>query len=284
MDQELIQQLVTKIVDRLSHGDIKQQDKAIPIGVSNRHVHLSKEDAAVLFGKGHQLHPLKDLSQPGQYAATEMVIIAGPKGAIDKVRVLGPIRKQTQVEIAQSDCFRLGVNVPVRESGSLNGSGAMTIIGPAGSIQIAEGAIIAKRHLHMTPSDALDFGVANGQIVKVRVPGERGAIFDQVVIRVHEQFALEFHIDIDEANASCIAQGDLGYLVQGSMQVSESNPTPAMKRSEAKLEKVVGLVTEDTVRSAFKRKTRLSIPRTAICTPLARDAIKDLGVEVHWES
>lgn len=175
--------------------------KQIPIGISNRHVHLCEKDKAVLFGEKYELSRLKDLKQPGQYACNEVVTIKGPKGEISKVRILGPERKQTQVEISQSDCIKLGLNAELRESGDLKGSSPITIIGPMGTLLLSEGAIVAKRHIHMSTENVKKFGVHDGQIVSVKVNTPRGGIYDNVLIRAGERHSLEMHIDTDEANA-----------------------------------------------------------------------------------
>lgn len=192
-----------------------KKEPGIVVGVSNRHVHLSKEDLEVLFGKGYQLTPVKDLRQPGQFAAKETVTIVGPKGAIENVRVLGPIRKETQVEISRTDAFKLGLNPPVRDSGDLDGTPGIVIVGPAGVVVKNRGVILAKRHIHMHPKDAQHYGVKDKDIVKVIVEkGERRLIFDDVLVRVREDFALEFHVDTDEANAAMLNNGDLVYIVE----------------------------------------------------------------------
>lgn len=186
----------------------------IVVGVSNRHVHLSREDVEILFGKDYQLTPIKDLGQPGQFACQETVTIVGPKGSIENVRVLGPERKETQVEISLTDAYKLGLNPPVRDSGDLEGTPGITIIGPKGQVTKEKGVIIAKRHIHMHTSDAEKFGVKDKDIVKVIVEkGERKLIFDDVLIRVSDKFALEFHIDTDEANAALLKNGDVVYIV-----------------------------------------------------------------------
>ncbi|ONN27046.1 phosphate propanoyltransferase [Thermosipho affectus] len=187
----------------------------IVAGVSNRHVHLSREDVEVLFGKDYKLTPIKDLGQPGQFACQETVIIVGPKGAIEKVRVLGPERKETQVEISLTDAFKIGVRPPVRDSGDLEGTPGIVIVGPKGSVIKEKGVIIAKRHIHMHTSDAEKYGVKDKDIVKVLVEKEgRRLIFDDVLIRVSEKYALEFHVDTDEANAALLKTGDLVYIIE----------------------------------------------------------------------
>ncbi|ABR30660.1 phosphate propanoyltransferase [Thermosipho melanesiensis] len=194
---------------------MKLKQPGIVAGVSNRHVHLSREDVEVLFGKGYTLTPIKDLGQPGQFACQETVIIVGPKGAIEKVRVLGPERKETQVEISLTDAFKLGVKPPVRDSGDLDNTPGIVIVGPKGSVIKDRGVIIAKRHIHMHTSNAEKYGVKDKQIVKVLVEKEgRRLIFDDVLIRVSEKYALEFHVDTDEANAALLKTGDLVYIIE----------------------------------------------------------------------
>ncbi len=176
-------------------------DGEIPVGVSNRHIHLSQEDLERIFGPGYQLTPTKDLSQPGQYACKETVTICGPKGAIEKVRVLGPVRSKTQIEILAGDCFKLGVKTQAKLSGDLAGTPGITIIGPKGSVEVKEGLIIAQRHIHMTLKDAENLGVHDGQIVSIQIEGPRGGLLSNVVIRANDSSALECHVDTEEANA-----------------------------------------------------------------------------------
>lgn len=193
----------------------------IPVGVSNRHIHLTEKDLFTLFGEGYKLTNVKFLSQPGQFAARETVVIRGVKGEIQNVRVLGPVRKASQVEISKTDMFTLGVIVPVRMSGDIKGTPGIQVIGPNGSVTLQEGLIIAKRHIHMHPDEAKQFGVQDNDVVQVKTSGERALIFDQVVIRVHETFALDFHIDIDEANAAGLKTGDTIQLVKTTQRVSQ---------------------------------------------------------------
>lgn len=187
------------------------------INLSNRHMHVSKEDLAALFGPAHSLTKTKDLLQPGQFACDETVTIRGPKGAISGVRILGPERKETQCEILSSDVFKLGVaGCPVRESGKLDGSMGFVIEGPAGTVKKDKGLIIAKRHIHFDPRSAAAFGVSDNELVDLRVEGERGAVFLNVVCRVNEAYALECHLDFDEGNAVGIASGAFGAVVKKS--------------------------------------------------------------------
>jgi putative phosphotransacetylase len=183
---------------------VKEDPNEIPVGVSNRHIHLSKEDLNHLFGEGHQLAKAKDLSQPGQYACKETITICGPNGAIEKVRILGPLRSKTQVEILSGDCYKLGVITLPRLSGDLHGTPGITLIGPKGSVQITEGLIVAQRHIHMSPEDANRFGVHDGQIVSLQINGPRGGIFNNVAVRANDSSVLECHLDIEEANAMSV--------------------------------------------------------------------------------
>jgi len=184
----------------------------VPVEVSAHHIHLAAEHVELLFGPGHQLTKLADLSQPGQYACQEQLTIVGPKGRIERVRVLGPVRKATQVEIAMTEQFKLGIHPPIRESGDIAGSPGCTLEGPAGSVTIEKGVICALRHIHMTPADALRYGVKDKCSVRVRVPGVREMVFGDVLIRVHPDFALAMHIDTDEANAANLGNGARGYI------------------------------------------------------------------------
>ena len=174
----------------------------ILVETSARHVHVSPADLAILFGEGYQLTKKKDLSQPGQFACEERVAVIGPKNSFPAVSILGPERKQTQVEISASDARSIGVNCPVRESGDLAGSAGCKIVGPKGEIEISEGVIIAKRHIHMTPADAEVYGVEDKQVVSVKIDSpDRSLIFGDTVVRVSDSYALAMHIDTDEANA-----------------------------------------------------------------------------------
>lgn len=173
----------------------------IPVGVSNRHIHLSQADVEVLFGGGYQLQSMKPLSQPGQYGCKETLTICGPKGAVEKVRVLGPVRSKTQVEVLAGDAYKLGVIAPTRMSGDLTGTPGITLIGPKGSVQAKEGLVVAQRHIHMNLTDAAHFGVRDGQIVSIELSGTRGGMYNNVVVRANDTSALEFHVDIEEANA-----------------------------------------------------------------------------------
>lgn len=208
MDKKLIRTVVEEVLECYLKSNSKKGNK-IPVAVSNRHVHLSEKDLEILFGKGYKLNKLKDLSQPGQYAAKECVTLVGPSGVKTGVRVLGPERDKTQVEISRTDSFELGVKPPVRDSGSLSGSPGIVLVGPGGAVTLLEGVIFAWRHIHMTPEDAAKFGLSDKQYVKVKAGKERGLIFDNVLVRVSSKYRLEMHVDTDEANAGLINNCDL---------------------------------------------------------------------------
>jgi len=186
----------------------------VPVGISNRHLHLSQTDLEALFGKGYQLTPTKDLSQPGQFACDETVNLVGPKNRLNKVRILGPIRPNTQIEISRTDSFSLGVTPPVRESGDIADSPGIVVEGPKGQIEIKEGVIIAKRHLHLHTDEAVNLGLKDKEIIAVKFDGERATTFAEVVVRVSPKFAMDLHLDTDEANAAGLKNGDRGIVIK----------------------------------------------------------------------
>ena len=207
--------LVKKVLNQMENGAHSTDDGDIPVGVSNRHIHLTKEHLEILFGAGYELTHLKDLSQPGQYACKELLTIVGPSlRPIENVRVLGPLRSSSQVEISMTDSYQLKVKPPVRESGSLAGSAPITILGPKGVVTLKEGCIIANRHIHMHTSDAAHFGVKDGDYVTVDVNGKKRTRWYDVQIRVSDKFALEMHVDTDDANAAGIGNGSKVKLIK----------------------------------------------------------------------
>ena len=197
-----IAEIVKKVIAEMD-GTLPSSANTIPVGISNKHIHLSKEDVETLFGKGYELTPMKELSQPGQYACKEVLTLVGPSmRAIEGVRVLGPVRKSSQVEISMTDSYILKVKPPVRESGKTEGSAPITIIGPKGVVNLKEGCIIANRHIHMSPADAARFGVKDGDYIDVDAfDGTRKTRWFDVQIRVNDAFRLEMHVDTDDANA-----------------------------------------------------------------------------------
>ena len=178
-------------------------------GVSNRHIHLSRADWEVLFGPSKEIEPLKPLRQPGQYATQQTVTLIGPKGSLQKVRVLCPLREQSQVELSVTDTYTLGLHPCFRQSGDLAGSQGLTVAGPCGTLELKEGAIVALRHLHMDPETAAQYGLRDQQYVCATVEGERAVCFEQVLVRVSDKFVPEFHVDTDEANGADLNTGDL---------------------------------------------------------------------------
>ena len=185
----------------------------ISVGVSNRHVHLTEEHFKTLFGEDATLEVVKELTQPGQFASNCKVTIKTEKSEIPGVRVLGPIRPYTQVEISKTDAFKLGLNPPVRNSGDLENSSPITIVGPNGSVDVENGCIIATRHIHATPADAENYGLTDGQVVKVEVINEKGGILYNVSVKVSEANAWELHVDTDDANGNFIKQGDIVNII-----------------------------------------------------------------------
>lgn len=184
----------------------------VTIGVSNRHVHLKKEHLEILFGKDYELEIKNMLVQPGQFASNSTLTIKTEKSEIQNVRVLGPVRNYTQVEISKTDAFKLGLNPPIRDSGDLEGSAPIELIGPNGSIKLEEGCIIANRHIHITPQQVKELGLTGIEKVSVELKGEKGGIINNVYLKIDENFALEMHIDTDDANAHLIKTGDIGYV------------------------------------------------------------------------
>ena len=185
----------------------------LPIALSNKHIHLSQADLEALFGEGYELTHKKDLSQPGQFACEEMVEVVGPKGST-KMRVLGPVRPESQVEVSLADARGLGIAVPVRQSGDVEGTPGCKLVGPKGEVELERGVIVASRHIHMSLEDAENFGVKDKDIVSVQTEGERGLLFNNVLVRANAAFKLEMHVDLEEGNAAGVKNGDLVTLVK----------------------------------------------------------------------
>ena len=203
MDNQSIELITRMVLESIQKQEASSENGyVVPVGVSARHIHLTQEHVEALFGEGYQLTKKKGL-MGGQFASNETVTIVGLKlRAIENVRILGPVRSKSQVEISATDALRLGVKAPIRESGNIAGSAAIAVVGPKGAIYLNEGCIVAKRHIHMAPQDAMAAGVHDGDIVSVKADNERGTTFNNVQIRVDDSFTLEMHIDTDEANAA----------------------------------------------------------------------------------
>jgi len=218
-------ELIARITARVLQEVVSQQAAQsfdhpglVSVGVSARHVHLTQAHVETLFGKGHTLTPKKEL-MGGQFAAEEMVTLVGVKlRAIENVRVLGPVRSQSQVEVSATDAIKLGVNPPVRDSGKLSGSSPIGIFGPKGAVYLDEGCIVAKRHIHMPPVEAAAHGLRDGEVVSVRFDTRRAGVLNDVLVRVHESFTTEMHLDTDEANGLGIQNGDKGQIIREGLQ------------------------------------------------------------------
>ncbi len=207
--QEEFLRLVVKLVVE----ELCKWERSVPIGVSNRHIHLNRADMDTLFGVGSELTRVKELGQPGQYAAAETVTSQGPKGELKRMRVLGPLRDESQVEVSIGDGFALGIHPPVRESGKLEETPGVRVIGPNGEVEMKRGVIAALRHIHLDPATAERMGVHDKQIVRVEIGGLRGAVLNNVLLRVSDKFAPEMHIDVEEANALGVKNGDRAYII-----------------------------------------------------------------------
>lgn len=186
----------------------------VNIGISNRHVHLCSDDLHVLFGDNYELEIKKELVQPGEFASNSVVTIKTDKDEIENVRVLGPIRSYTQVEISKTDAFKLGLNPPVRDSGDLEGSAGVTLIGPNGNVDLNEGCIIATRHIHITPDKVKELGLEGLKTVSVKLDGEKGGIISNVSLKISGAYAYEMHIDTDDANAHLVGPGSVGEIIK----------------------------------------------------------------------
>lgn len=202
---KLVQYVAELVLAEIRNIEIK--NRIIPVGISARHIHLSQKDVETLFGSGYKLTFFKPLSQPGQFAAKETLELIGPKGIIKKVRVLGPVRPRTQVEISLSDARSLGITPPVRNSGDIEETPGVILRGPRGELQIECGVIIAERHVHMTHREAESFGLNDGEHIRVFVDGKKGGVLEHITVRVSDSYALDLHIDTDDANAFGLVQG-----------------------------------------------------------------------------
>lgn len=244
--------------------------RSVPIAISNRHIHITQADFERLFGAGKQPTPERPISQPGQFAATETITVAGPRGSIEGVRIVGPARKLTQVELSVSDCRRIGVDAPVRHSGAVGGSAGIRLEGPAGSVSLGEGLIIAARHIHVHTRDAAALGVADGDRVTVRLgSGDRGVTLGDVLIRSGDTHATEMHLDTDEAGAFGIKAGDRATLIGRPQRGRSRNPVREGHRP---------LLTERDVDQLVARGETLGYHSPYRFTPLAKDRARALGV------
>lgn len=204
---DITEEQLAAIVTQAVMQELQKGSRRVPVGISVRHIHLTRSNIDWLFGRNYQLTPKKALSQPGQYACEECLDVIGPKGVLTKVRILGPERSSTQVELSQTDCRTIGISAPVRDSGDLDGTPGITLKGPLGQIDIPKGVIIADRHIHMSLPDAQRFGVKDGDHVSVRIDGVKPGIMEHVLIRASDKCRLDMHIDTDDGNAFMLKQG-----------------------------------------------------------------------------
>lgn len=277
----------------------RQGSKFVPVGISARHVHLSQGDIAALFGPGYELTPLKPLVQPGQYAAREQLTLVGPKGELGKVRILGPARAETQIELSFTDAMKLGIkNCPIRMSGDLAGTPGLKLVGPRGELTVTQGVIVAQRHLHLSGPQAQAYGVHDKQVVSVRVTGARPCLLEGVVCRVGEGHELEIHIDTDEANACALQNGDLlelvfpgqseGHHCQGTCRSGggctcghHSAPAPTPAPPAEPEQEPLDLVTERDINDAFRDShPQVLCTKKALITPAAADRAAETGIKI----
>ncbi len=213
-DEQLVRRLTSQVLASLAGDSGAGSPMLVPVGISARHAHVTQETLEVLYGPGASLTPYRDLRQPGNYAARETVTVVGPRmRALEAVRILGPVRNYDQVELSRTDGFLLGLSLPPRDSGDLEQSPAVTLVGPKGTVTLAHGAIRAGRHLHIPPEQAGAWGLADRQTVQVECAGDKALIFGNVLIRVGEGLVTELHLDTDDANAADLANGDMVRII-----------------------------------------------------------------------
>lgn len=207
--RDITREQLAALVAQAVQAQLRLRSRQVPVGVSMRHIHLSRREVDALFGRTYQLTPLRPLSQPGQFACQECLDVIGPKGVLHKVRILGPERPAAQVELAQTDCRAIGVQAPVRASGNVEGTPGVLLQGPRGVFHLSQGVIIADRHLHMSTAQAAAFGLSDGDTVRVRIDGGKPGILDGVLVRAGDKYELDLHLDTDDANAFQLKQGQL---------------------------------------------------------------------------
>lgn len=284
MDEQMIRTIVEQVLHQFSAVSSAHEYGKIPIAISARHVHLKQSDVELLFGKGYQLTEKKPLSQPGQYACHEQVMVVGPKGVLQNVRVLGPSRNLTQVEVSATDARSLGIQAPLRLSGNIDGSAPVTLVGPKGSLILTTGLIIAAAHIHMSPAEAQQFHVQDGETVNIEVCSERPIIFSNVKIRVNERFRLEMHIDTDEGNAAMLGSFGEGILHKVNttptrQQATMPNPTQQAVPSTEIITITKRLLSEVDVQK-LKEVRELHISKQTIVTALAYETAKRKGIKI----
>lgn len=285
MREQKLQEMIANVVKQVLAEGKKGR---VPVEVSARHVHLTKEDTEALFGKGHVLTPRRELSQPGQFLAEERVTIVTARGEFRNVAVLGPARSHTQVELSCTDARSLGVEPLIRQSGDTAGCPDICLLAGQNVVVAKEAVIVAQNHIHMTPEDAKNFGVHDGQMVRVEMNTVRPLTFDQVAVRVRDDFALAMHIDFDEANACGFKTGDWGQVyLAGEVQADGVHDTGHVARKAADLPQYIqcatGLITESRARELAQECGSISIlhvDKKAVLTPSAWDVMREKKIEV----
>lgn len=291
MTNEELRTIIAQVVTSAVGAAGASGGQPVPAEVSARHVHLTQQDVETLFGKGHQLTPKRDLSQPGQFLCEERVTVLTGKGEFKNVAILGPVRKETQVELSLTDARSLGINAPVRQSGDVANSASVFLLAGNAMLEAKSAAIVAQNHIHMTPADAARYGVCDGQKVKVRMATSRPVTFDDVVIRVSDKFALAMHIDFDEANACAFTKGDKAYLIGGSGSVVAAAGCPCEQQvAQAEQSSPIAqkttcsqrLITEQLAKELVKQATGpVVLPENALLTPMAKDIFR--AAKVSYE-
>jgi putative phosphotransacetylase len=275
MEEAVLRQLIRNMV--LS-GLAKQGACYVPVAISARHIHLSHRDFETLFGKGAAMTRYRDLSQPGQFASGETVELIGPKGSFKKVRVLGPERADTQVEISISDSFTLGIKPVIRMSGSLAGTPGCSLAGPAGRVELGRGTIVAARHAHMSAEQAAAYGVKDGDVISLKVPGPRAGVIGGIVVRSGKGHDLEVHLDTDEANGNGILCGTIMELVKSGAASPGEAPTPTPAADVQALD----LVTERDVNNAVQNGGKtVYVAAKGFISPAALDRAKVRGIAIQ---
>lgn len=267
---DIITSVVSKKLEESKASGLKDEWMSVPVEVSARHVHLTKEAIAKLFGEGYKLTRKRDLSQPGQFLSEERVKVVTSKGTIENVAVLGPARKYVQVELSITDARSLGLKPPIRQSGDLAGACDVYIVGPKGMIEAKSSAIVAKAHVHMTPSDALKYGVKDSELVDVKIGSERELILSNVLVRVSEQSKLAVHIDYDEANAALFSEGDGSLRKKDGCCTKTKTADKPVEKKKTTLGKKY-LITEKEAKDIISRGGCIPDESECIITPAARD-------------
>lgn len=300
LSEQEIRDIAAKVLDQIRDkgGCPAPAGQEVPVEVSARHVHLDRAALDILFGKGYELTRKRDLSQPGQFLAEERVKLVTQNGQIENVAILGPLRREVQAELSLTDARLLGIQPPIRLSGDLRDAADVFLIGPKGVVNAKGSAIIVKAHVHMSPNQAADCGVTDGERVAIRLGEDRPVTLEDVIVRVREDYALAVHIDCDEANAAHVTGGNItGLLFRNGARPADlrSVPVPAepkpLKFKAPAVEKPLGsaaanperLITEDIAAALLKSGGPVRIPAGTIVTPLARDLLNSSGLELIWE-